>query len=74
LVGVDALSESDRSYVAYRSRVEQELLSQGTSERRSMDDTLNRAWAALATLPRRELTMLATDLLDRYLPRPGAPA
>ncbi len=70
LVGTDSLSETDRRYVAYRSRLEQDLLSQGTSEFRSLDETLGRAWAALGTLPRRELTMVSTDLLDRYLPLP----
>ncbi|MEJ1230266.1 MAG: hypothetical protein WDM88_06095 [Galbitalea sp.] len=39
---------------------------------RSFDDTITRAWTALASLPRKELTMLSTDFLDRYLPEdPG---
>jgi len=70
LVGADSLSETDRRYVAYRSHLEQDLLSQGTSEFRSLEETLGRAWSALGTLPRRELTMVSTDLLDRYLPLP----
>jgi len=70
LVGVDSLSETDRLYVAFRSHLEQEVLSQGTSEFRSLEETLGRAWSALGTLPRRELTMVSTELLDRYLPLP----
>ena len=68
LVGTAALSETDRSYIAFRRRVETELFNQGRSELRSMDDTLGRAWAALAELPRAELTALSTEFLDRYLP------
>lgn len=68
LTGSGALSETDRSYIAYRSHVEQQLLHQGTDELRSFDDTISRAWAALATLPRQELTMVSTAFLDRYLP------
>jgi len=69
LVGSAALSETDRSYLAYRTVVEHRLFDQGTDELRSLDDTLGRAWSALAELPSRELTMLPTAFLDRYLPR-----
>lgn len=68
LVGSAALSETDRSYLAYRTVVEQRLFDQGTDELRSLEDTLGRAWAALGELPARELTMLPTAFLDRYLP------
>jgi V/A-type H+-transporting ATPase subunit B len=33
-----------------------------------LDDTLGRAWAALAALPEQELTMVSTTFLERYLP------
>ncbi|MGE5135992.1 MAG: hypothetical protein ACM32E_24165, partial [Gemmatimonadota bacterium] len=33
-----------------------------------------RAWRALAVLPRRELTMLPGEVIDRYLPRPEGDA
>jgi V/A-type H+-transporting ATPase subunit B len=68
LVGADSLSETDRRYVAFRDYLEQEVLSQSTGESRSLEDTLQRAWSALSTLPRRELTMVPNELLDRYLP------
>ena len=71
LVGAAALTETDRSYLRYRTLVEQELLNQGPGELRSLDDTLGRAWATLAALPRQELTMLSREYLDRYLPDTG---
>ncbi|WP_298585183.1 V-type ATP synthase subunit B [uncultured Kocuria sp.] len=68
LVGVAALSETDRSYIAYRTHLERDFLNQGPEEFRSLEETLDRAWAALAALPPAELTMVSTTFLDRYLP------
>jgi len=68
LVGAAALSDTDRSYLRYRTLVEQELLNQGPGELRTMQDTLGRAWSTLAALPPQELTLLSRELLDRYLP------
>ncbi len=74
LIGAAALSETDQSYIRYRSVVESELFNQGVNELRSFDDTIDRAWTALSSLPRRELTMLSTAFLDRYLPpKTGTP-
>jgi len=74
LIGTGALSETDRSYLRYRTVVEKRLFDQGTDEHRSLDDTLDRAWSALAELPSQELTMLPVALLDRYLPAASATA
>ena len=69
LVGEAALSETERSYIKYRTLVEEGLFDQERDETRSLDDTLDRAWAALAALPKQELTMLSTALLEKYLPK-----
>lgn len=69
LVGADALSETDRRYVAFRGHLERDVLNQGSREFRSLEETLGLAWSALGTLPRRELSMLSADMLDRRLPR-----
>ncbi len=68
LVGVSALSQTDRAYLTCRDEVEQRLFAQGDTELRSMEDSLGRAWAALAALPRHELTMLPVAMIDTYLP------
>ena len=68
LVGVDALSETDHAYLEYRDVLERELLDQGRDEVRTLEDTLGRAWRALAELPRQELTMVSVEMLERYLP------
>ncbi|MDN4471939.1 V-type ATP synthase subunit B [Demequina zhanjiangensis] len=68
LVGASALGETDRAYLTYRDTVEQRLLHQGQGETRTLDDTLDRAWAALGVLPRQELTMVSPEMIARRLP------
>ena len=47
--------------------MQRQLLDQHADEPRTLDDTLDRAWIALAALPRRELTMLSEDLVRAHL-------
>jgi V/A-type H+-transporting ATPase subunit B len=71
LVGDEALSTTDRSYLAFDEAVRRRLLDQRGDETRPLEATLDRAWEALRVLPRRELTMLPEALLDE---RYAAPA
>jgi V/A-type H+-transporting ATPase subunit B len=66
LVSVAALSGTDRRYLAFEEEFERLFLAQRVDERRDLADTLDRAWRALAAIPRRELTMLAPELLDAH--------
>jgi V/A-type H+-transporting ATPase subunit B len=67
LVGTNALSDTDRRYLAFADAFERDFLSQRPDESRGIDETLDRAWRALSVLPRRELTMLSAALLDSHL-------
>jgi V/A-type H+-transporting ATPase subunit B len=67
LIGVSALSATDQRYLAFEEALLQDFLAQHRDEPRSLDDTLGRAWKALASLPRRELTMLPADVIDEHL-------
>ena len=71
LVGADALSVTDRLYLAFEQAVSRRLLDQRRDESRTLDDTLERAWEALRLLPRRELTMVPTAFLDARYATPG---
>jgi V/A-type H+-transporting ATPase subunit B len=69
LVGEDALSATDRAYLTFADRVEHQMLDQRRDESRTLDDTLDRAWDALGVLPRRELTMVSSAIVEaRYRP------
>jgi len=69
LVGEDALSATDRMYVAFETMLHTQVVSQTVAENRSLADTLDRVWAALAVLPTRELTMLTREQIQAHLPR-----
>lgn len=70
LVGEEALSATDLTYLTFGRTVERRLLDQRHDEARSLDETLDRAWDCLRVLPRRELSMLPSALLDqRYVVR-----
>jgi V/A-type H+/Na+-transporting ATPase subunit B len=66
LIGTSALTQTDRSYLACARVFHEKILRQGTDEARSLNETLGLMWEVLATLPRRELTMLATSDIDRW--------
>ena len=66
LVGETALSETDRRYLVFEEAFGHELLDQSRSETRTLTDSLDRAWRAVLTLPRQELTMLPAELLARH--------
>jgi len=68
LVGTAALTETDRSYIAFAESFRTEFVAQGVTEARTLDATLDRAWSVLSTLPQRELTMIpAADVAARYV-------
>jgi V/A-type H+/Na+-transporting ATPase subunit B len=67
LLGTAALSETDQKYLAFEATAERRLLDQEMTESRSFADTLDRAWEAVAELPRRELSALDPRLVAEYL-------
>ncbi|MGH7618716.1 MAG: V-type ATP synthase subunit B [Gemmatimonadaceae bacterium] len=66
LVGEDALSETDRRFIAFADAFEKQLLSQDPEEDRDLNRTLDLAWEVLSSLPRRELTMISTTMADAH--------
>ncbi len=70
LVGPAALTATDRRYLEFRTALERGVLHQGIHEERGLEQTLDLVWQSLAVLPRRELTMLGADMIDRHLPLP----
>lgn len=66
LLGQEALSETDRLHLRFSQTFEEEFLSQGHEESRSLDETLDLAWKVLSVLPRRELSMVSEEELDAH--------
>ncbi|MFF4964376.1 V-type ATP synthase subunit B [Streptomyces sp. NPDC001037] len=68
LIGRAALSAPDLRHLDLQDAFRDRFLAQGADEDRSLDDSLDRAWEVLLTLPRSQLGMLPADLLDAHAP------
>ena len=68
VVGADALSERERGYLAFAAAFEADFVSQGRTESRPLEETLERAWLTASVLPPRELTMVSRASLDAHYP------
>jgi V/A-type H+-transporting ATPase subunit B len=66
IIGVTALNTTDQLYLTFAADLEQRMIGQHRGECRTMEDTLDRCWAAADVLPARELTMLPSKLLDAH--------
>ncbi len=67
IIGEGALSATDRTYLAFGDAFERRFLAQRSDEARTMEQTLDLAWSALAQLPADELHRVSTEqLAQRY--------
>jgi V/A-type H+-transporting ATPase subunit B len=65
MIGREELSDVERAYLDFGEKFERTFLSQGAEERRSVGETLDRAWAALEGLPDSELGRLPAALREK---------
>ncbi len=66
VIGEDELSETDKLYMKFGKEFENNFISQGFDESRTVIETLNQGWKLLKILPREELDRIDTKLLDKY--------
>src|SRR5699024_2119223 len=66
VIGEDELAPTDKRYLAYGRKFEDQFLGQAKDENRSIIETLDFAWELLRMLPREELDRVDTQLLDKY--------
>jgi V/A-type H+-transporting ATPase subunit B len=74
VVGEGALSLREQRYLAFADEFGSRFLSQGLTEARELEETLDRAWAVASLLPREELSMVSRAVLDAHYPRKDADA
>jgi V/A-type H+/Na+-transporting ATPase subunit B len=67
IIGEEELSASDKRYLRFGELFEQQYLSQGEHENRSIEETLDLGWKVLSVLPRDELVRIKTELIQKYL-------
>ena len=73
LIGLDALSITEQRYTEFGHRFETEFLDQGTTDARTLDQTLDRAWNVASIIPTRELTMVSTEQIAAQVRPPANP-
>jgi V/A-type H+-transporting ATPase subunit B len=69
VIGEEELSPQDQTYLEFADAFEQQYVSQGEHENRSIEETLDLAWKVAGVLPRGQLTSLSEKMLDRYYQR-----
>ncbi len=73
VIGEDELSDTDQLYLKFGSAFEEQFVSQGSRENRTMDETLDLGWRLLSILPRTELDRLSDEEIAlHYRPEPQA--
>lgn len=74
IVGEQALSDDDRTTLAFADDFELTFVGQG-GKRRSIEETLDLAWQLLARFPAAELKRIKPEYVERHLPNsPAGPA
>jgi V/A-type H+-transporting ATPase subunit B len=66
IVGREALSERDNRFLDFADAFEQELVDQGWTTNRSLEETLDISWDLLSTLPKSELKRIDDDFVEKY--------
>jgi V/A-type H+-transporting ATPase subunit B len=67
ILGEAALTDMDILYLKFAEDFENEYISQGEYENRSITQTLDLGWKLLTIFPREELKRIRTEYLDKYL-------
>ncbi|MGN0661501.1 MAG: V-type ATP synthase subunit B, partial [Oscillospiraceae bacterium] len=66
VIGEEELSETDKAYMKFGKLFENNFISQGFNENRSIEETLDLGWALLSTLPQSELDRVDEQLLKEH--------
>lgn len=66
VIGEEELSPEDKKYLEFGKQFEAKFVNQGTSENRSIEQSLDLGWELLTTLPREALDRLNDEMLDKY--------
>ena len=68
VLGESALSDTDKLYVEFTNRFEEEYINQGVYTNRTIIETLDLGWELLSILPRTELKRIKDEMIDEFLP------
>ena len=66
ILGEAALSDVDKLYAEFAERFEEEYVSQGYYNDRSIEETLEIGWKLLSILPKSELKRIKSEYIEKY--------
>jgi Archaeal/vacuolar-type H+-ATPase subunit B len=69
IVGTESLTLRDRKYLEFADKFECEFINQGEYERRTIEETLDKAWEILAIIPEDELKKVKPEHIKKYHPK-----
>jgi V/A-type H+-transporting ATPase subunit B len=69
ILGESALSKTDKLYVQFTKRFEEEYINQGFYTNRTIDESLALGWELLSILPVTELKRIKSDMIDEFMPK-----
>ena len=69
ILGESALSKTDKLYVQFTKRFEEEYISQGFYTNRTIEETLALGWELSSILPVTELKRIKSDMIDEFMPK-----
>jgi len=69
ILGEAALSDMDKIYLKFAEVFEEEFVSQGEFESRTIIKSLDIGWKLLHTIPRAELKRIRPEYLEKYYPK-----
>jgi len=68
IVGEVGLNERERRHLEFSESFERRFVNQGEGENRSIEQTLDRAWEILSSVPEAELVRIREELMNKYHP------
>jgi len=69
ILGEAALSEDDKKFAKFSDEFENKFVRQGSSEDRTIQQTLDIGWELMRVLPRSELKRLKEEHIEKYMPK-----
>ncbi|KZX15890.1 V-type sodium ATPase subunit B [Methanobrevibacter cuticularis] len=68
VVGEEALTERDQSFLKFADEFEKQFITQAKDEDRTIEETLDLGWELLGLLPQAELKRVKEEHIAKYLP------
>ena len=69
ILGEAALTKDDLKFAEFADHYEDEFVTQGENEDRTIEETLSIGWRLLSALPVGELKRLKDDMIEKYMPK-----